>query len=276
MPHLTINAHDWHYDTDTSAGPRAPALVLAHGASANLHIWDPVVAALRPHFRLFRHDWLGHGRSDKPNDPACYSIPLWADGLRHLFDHWELDRAVLLGHSMGGMISLEFALTWPDRVHALALLGTTPGRLFTTPEAVAQEEALIAYVQSNGMEATWDANLAMHPYADRLAALPGGTARQGEEFCLNTVESYVNTRLAMKEKPHHTPRLGELTMPTAVFIGETDEYFQVATDILVRKLPDATKYVIPDCGHSPQLENPAAAADVLARGLTTLAAPTSA
>ena len=105
---------------------------------------------------------------------------------------------------------------------------------------------------------------------DLLAQLPGGHAEQTKEFGKSTVASYINTRLAMAEKPRHTDRLGELTMPAAVFISEHDDGFQIASDVLARKLPNATKYVIPDAGHTPQLEHPINAAEVLQRGLLAL------
>lgn len=270
MPQLEIDGQSWHYQTDETAGSAAPPLVLLHGASANLRVWDTVVDALRPHFRLFRPDLFGHGLSAKPDDRSLYSIPRWAEGVRRLLDHWGLEQAILLGHSMGGMTALEFALTWPDRVTALGLLNTTPGPLFKAEEHLAQENAMLAYLASVGPDEFFTQGQKLNPFAVRHERLPGGAARVREQFLLNTVESYTNTRYAMRHKPRHTPRLGEITCPTAVFISEHDEQFQVAAEIMVAKIPNATRYVIPDAGHTPQLENPAATADILKLGMCAL------
>ena len=270
MPTLNIDGHDWHYHVQPSARTDAPPLVLVHGASANLRIWETVMDALTPHFRVYRPDLFGHGLSDKPDDPALYTIPRWSKGLRQLFDHWGLEQSILVGHSLGGMIAQEFSLAWPERVSALGLLCTTPGRLFTTPEARAQEDTLLEFVRTQGIEALWQAGLALNPYADRMAQLPGGHAEQAKEFRRNTAASYINTRLALADKPRHTDRLEELTMPAGVFIGEHDDGMQAASDVLARKLPNATKYVILDAGHSPQLQHPANAAEILRQGLLAL------
>ncbi len=270
MPELQIDGYPWHYATDLTAGADAPPLVLLHGISANLRVWDTVVDALRPHFRLYRPDSLGHGQSAKPVERAAYSIPAFADGVRQLLDHWQLDRPIVLGHSMGGMIALECVLTWPERVSALGLLNTTPGPLMKTEEHFAREDALIAFVQAAGLEALFDQGRKLNPFAARHADLPGGAELVREQYLLNTVEAYVNSRYAMREKPRHTARLGEIACPTAVFISEHDADFQVAAEIMAAKIPNATKYVIPDAGHTPQLENPAAAAEVLARGMCAL------
>ena len=270
MPTFRIDGHMWHYATDDGAGPTAPALVLLHGVTANLHVWDTVVDALHPHFRLYRPDLLGHGQSDKPLDRAPYGIPQWADGVRQLMDHWDLAQAVVLGHSMGGMVALEFTLTWPERVAALGLLNTTPGPIIKTDEHVAMEDAYIAFVEEQGLDALFTESRKRNPFTDRYAALPGGAAQVREQYLLNTVESVVNTRYALREKPHHTPRLGEITCPTAVFLSEHDEQFTAGCQIMAAKIPDATLHAIPDAGHTPQLENPTAAAEVISAGLCAL------
>ena len=270
MPVLENDGHAWHYEQEDGAQPDAVPLVLVHGATANLHIWDTAMEALRAHFHVYRPDLLGHGRSAKPAEPEAYSVPGWAEGLHRLFDHWGLERAVLMGHSLGGMVVQEFAVRWPERLTALGLLATTPGLVVKTEEDRAREDALVEFVRTQGVKGAWETNLRMNPFADRLKQLPGGLDRLAAEYNLNTVESMVNTRLSLRTKPRHTPHLAGFTFPTAVFVGEHDADFQVGTDVLARKIPGAVKYVIPDAGHSPQLENPAVAAEIITRGLVGL------
>src|SRR4051794_8200151 len=72
-------------------------------------------------------DLRGHGDSEYPPDPAAYSVENSVGDLAALLDVADADRAVLLGHSLGGFLSLSFALEHPDRVGGLVLVDTGPG-----------------------------------------------------------------------------------------------------------------------------------------------------
>lgn len=110
-------------------------LVIVHGWAAARVLWKPHQRRLRDRLRVITYDLRGHGDAGKP-EAVPYTILQFADDLRRVCDALGLERTSLLGHSMGGMICQEFALTHPDRVDRLVLSGTSLGQgNLDTPEA---------------------------------------------------------------------------------------------------------------------------------------------
>jgi len=103
---------------DVGAGD--PPLVLVHGMACDHTHLLPQLRHLSPHHRTIAVDLRGHGHSDKPR--GAYTTEVFGDDLLFLFDRLGLDQPVLIGHSLGGSISLALAARHPDRVGALVLL----------------------------------------------------------------------------------------------------------------------------------------------------------
>jgi pimeloyl-ACP methyl ester carboxylesterase len=102
-------------------GPaRGPAVVCIHGLTANHTCWASVADVLAPAHRLLAYDLRGRGESDKPD--KGYSLAHHGDDLIGLLDHFGLDRAVLIGHSLGAHIAVRFAAVHPERVAKLVLV----------------------------------------------------------------------------------------------------------------------------------------------------------
>ncbi|MGW0230384.1 alpha/beta fold hydrolase [Actinopolymorpha singaporensis] len=103
--------------------PKSPPLILLHGVGSDGSSWNPVVPGLAREWRVYVPDLRGFGRSDWP---GRYSFELMATDLLGFLDALGLDRVVLTGHSMGGVVSYLLALDHPDRVSALVLVETPP------------------------------------------------------------------------------------------------------------------------------------------------------
>ncbi len=103
-------------------GEGPPDFVCLHGLVDTLEIWDGLGPALEARGRLVRFDQRGHGASDAP--PGPYRREDLAGDAIALLDRQGIDRAILVGHSMGGIVAMTAALGWPDRVAGLVLLGT--------------------------------------------------------------------------------------------------------------------------------------------------------
>src|SRR5258708_35742306 len=102
----------------------APAVVLSHSLGTTLSIWDSLVPALTPAFRVIRYDHRGHGRSPSPNGP--YTIADLGADVLHLLDRLHIGQASFCGMSVGGMVGLWLGAYAPERVDRLALLCTSP------------------------------------------------------------------------------------------------------------------------------------------------------
>jgi 3-oxoadipate enol-lactonase len=102
-------------------GEGAP-MVLVHGFPLDHTIWDPVVPLLEPHARLILPDLRGHGRSPAPG--GVYDMRTMADDLLSLIDALQIERVTLIGHSMGGYVSLAFARAYPNRLAGLGFVAS--------------------------------------------------------------------------------------------------------------------------------------------------------
>ena len=99
-----------------------PALLLLHGIGNNCQTWAGVIDRLAESHTVIAPDLLGHGDSDKPR--GDYSIAAYANGMRDLLTVLDIERATVVGHSLGGGIALQFAYQFPERCERLALVGS--------------------------------------------------------------------------------------------------------------------------------------------------------
>jgi pimeloyl-ACP methyl ester carboxylesterase len=99
-----------------------PALLLIHGIGDNSTTWSPVHAKLAQRFTVIAPDLLGHGQSDKPR--ADYSVAAYANGMRDLLGVLDIERATVVGHSLGGGVAMQFAYQFPQLVERLILIGS--------------------------------------------------------------------------------------------------------------------------------------------------------
>jgi pimeloyl-ACP methyl ester carboxylesterase len=101
---------------------RGPALLLIHGIGDHHDTWHPLIANLARDHTIIAPDLLGHGLSDKPR--ADYSPPAYANGMRDLLTVLGIDRATVIGHSLGGGIAMQFAYQFPERCERLVLVSS--------------------------------------------------------------------------------------------------------------------------------------------------------
>lgn len=111
---LRLHYADWGNDA-------APPLILIHGGRDHCRSWDEVARALQPHFHVMAPDLRGHGDSDWAKG-SSYSLSDYVYDLTRLARSAAVHKAAIVGHSMGGMIGLMYAGTYPDNVSRLAVL----------------------------------------------------------------------------------------------------------------------------------------------------------
>src|SRR5690606_29791512 len=120
MPHARIDGVWLHYRVEGEGEP----LLLLMGFGAPLQGWDPQIPAFAGRYRVIRLDNRGVGRSDRPL--GAYTVTRLAEDARGLLDHLGIERAHVVGKSMGGMAAMELAARHPHRVRSLVLAATTP------------------------------------------------------------------------------------------------------------------------------------------------------
>ena len=106
-------------------------VLLIHGFTVNIELqWGPVLKALSKDYKVIAMDCRGHGGSEKPHDPKKYGLEMAKDAVR-LLDHLKIDKAHVVGYSMGASIALQVVARYPERVRTATLGGNglpQPGR----------------------------------------------------------------------------------------------------------------------------------------------------
>ena len=97
---------------------------LIHGFGAKKETWIAQFGPLSEHFKVIRFDNRGAGKSDRPDVP--YTMEILADDINNLMDYLNIEKAHIVGHSLGGMIVLNFLLKYPERVNKAVLISTLP------------------------------------------------------------------------------------------------------------------------------------------------------
>ena len=123
MARANLNGIEIDYEA-TGAGP---AVLLSHGYSATRRMWDDQHRALGDRYRVISWSMRGHGATESPADPARYSSPLTIADMKTLLGHLGVERAVIGGLSLGGYVSLGFALEHPQMTRALVICDSGPG-----------------------------------------------------------------------------------------------------------------------------------------------------
>jgi pimeloyl-ACP methyl ester carboxylesterase len=255
---LRVATHDGLAVYAEAHGDGIP-LVLSCALATTHENWRPQVEPLvAAGARVVLWDFIGHGRSDAPADPDAYHLDRVVDDLARVLD-WAApgEPAVVGGLSFGGLLSLHFALRARDRVRALLLVDTGPG--FKKPEAQATWEArterIAAKVEEIGM-AAYVAGRAAPQLVGQRTDTPAGRAA-AVAIAAQTPHGIANfaRRVAGPASPV-IDRLGEIDVPALVVVGEKDDAYLRAAEVLEARLPRAERRTIAGAGHIVNLDDP--------------------
>lgn len=252
-------------------GDGFPLLAL-HGFTGSATTWQPFAASW-PQYRIIAVDLIGHGASDAPTDESRYTMAHCTADLAALLDALDVERAAVLGYSMGGRVALQLALAAPGRIAALVLESASPGIEDAGERAarVAADRALAESIERDGLEAFVDRWEALPMWATQ-AALPDTVRQQLRAQRLrNSTSGLANSLRGMGAGTQEAVlgRLGELSMPVLLIAGEHDaKYRQIARDMRDR-IPNAQINIVEGAGHAVHLERPGAFAPLVKEFLTT-------
>jgi 3-oxoadipate enol-lactonase len=231
-----------------------PLLLFLHGIGGNRSNWLDQLPAFARHFTAVAWDARGYGDSDDYEGPLAFDD--FAHDLRRVVDHFDAARAHLVGLSMGGRISMRFALLYPERVATLTLVDTDRG--FSTLSAekraefvASRREPLLAGKEPRDIADRVSRSL-MSPSAspEVLARLVASISALHKESYLKSLEATVNQDLVGD--------LTGLTMPTHFVVGAEDRLTPPhLSEAMHRDLPGSALTVIPGAGHLSNIEKPA-------------------
>lgn len=263
-----------HYHEAGSGSP----LVLLHGSGPGVSGWSnfrgnfPVLSET---FRTVIMDMPGFGLSERPTFDKAYP-KIAADATLRLLDALGIEKASLLGNSMGGYVALEFALAHPDRVDRLVLMG--PGGLAASsfgPDPSEGARRLFEFMSAPskaGMEAWVDTMVANKAVIDdqlideRMANAQRPGAMESAMAIFGTLSQFPD-EVPMFAKVH------KITAPTLVTWGRDDRMLPYEQSVFgYRRMPNAELHVFSGCGHWAQVERKADFERVVTEFLTRKAA----
>ncbi len=251
--------------TDAGAGP---PLLFLHGYGDELFTWRHQLRELRKHAHVFAFDLIGHGFSEKP--PLAYTAQTYVDCVHQYMRAVGLERATLVGNSLGAAIALCVAKQHPHSVERLVLLGpTVPGA--QPAGRFSQWVFWLAYHGRLGqwlLPTHWNTPIRLglrYAVADpRL--ITAEVVRYYGQFprTAGFKQAYLSTARHWHEWTWERPRVGELTMPVTLIWGERDAVNPIRQARLLQTIiPQAQLVRLPDCGHLPQSEDPERVNEVL-------------
>jgi 3-oxoadipate enol-lactonase len=238
---------------------RGPPVVLIHGHTLDLRLWDAQVAPLADAgYRVVRYDVRGHGQSEAP--ATGYTYQNYSLDLRDLLDRLSIDApAHLVGLSMGGGIALQFAVDHPQRVASLVLVDSAVPGFDYSPEYAEAIEELVRVARSEGPRAALGRVWLTHPLFDGIRRFPDRFAFLKRIVLAYSAADYLDATEYPQPQWQVIDRLSEIRAPTLVLVGELDlPDFRLIAEILAANIATARQEVIADAGHLPNLEQPQA------------------
>ena len=237
----------------SEAGQGTP-VVLLHGFPLSSTLWTEQREQLAEHFRVITPDLRGHGQSPAP--AGVYEMESLARDVLALLDSLDIKQAVIMGHSMGGYVTLAAWRCAPGRFLAMGLIDSQAG---ADTEAGRQGRLQLAEkVAAKGSLVAADAMLpklfapglaAGHPLWEQVRQMILKTPRAGIIGALN----------GMAVRHDANAMLSTINIPVLVVAGDKDQIIPLAkAETLASAIPKATLKVIANAGHMPMLEQPAA------------------
>ncbi|MFQ5788691.1 MAG: alpha/beta fold hydrolase, partial [Thermodesulfobacteriota bacterium] len=248
MPRVKVNSISLYYEID---GARS-TIVFINGLTMDTNAWLLQVPTLSKRHKVIRYDCRGQGQSDKPE--IEYSQEMHADDLINLMDKLDIQKAHLVGLSNGGMIAQHFAIKYPDRIGALALVDTC-SYIDTLLDTIVR--VWIKATEIGGSELRYDASI---PFIFSENFIKKNQAKisamKQHSIEINPPKAVKNLANACL-KHNITDRLSEIKAPTLIIVGEEDIFVpQKYSKLLNEKIIGSKLVIMKGCGHVPTLENP--------------------
>lgn len=260
--------------TDWGAGaPDLPALVLLHGGAVTGRTWGPFCALLAHKYRLIAVDMRGHGDSEWPRD-AHATHNTMAEDVRQIITQLQLERPVVVGHSVGGMLLMRLMVHTPELLRGAVLVDVGPEVAYPGWEPKKEVHETVRLYES------------VDEYVSRQAP----RMKRSEEHMRRNAQHELMQRedglYQLKFDPRHPmggldgrfmpgmpdlEALRRVTLPTLVARGAQSWFLlQDAAERLAQTLPRGELAVIPDCEHMVYTDNPAALAQAVDRFVAAL------
>ena len=257
MPHATARDGTRLYFEETGAGT---PVVFVHEFAGDCRSWETQLRFLGRTFRCIAFNARGFPPSDVPEDGARYSQAHARDDIVAILDHLKIDRAHIVGLSMGGFATLHFGIAYPQRARSLVIAGCGYG---AEPDKKAKFQAECEAAAAS-FEADWGTAAKKYALGPTRVQLQNKDARGWAEFAAQLAEhSARGQALTMRGVQMKRPSLYELVdamrkieLPTLIVTGDEDDPCLEPSLMMKRAIPTAALAVMPSAGHTINIEDP--------------------
>lgn len=244
---LQIDGHGIRY---LESGNSKDTLVLIHGLGASAERWQHVIPLFEDKFRVIVPDLIGFGFSDKP--ATDYTLDFFTNFLEKFFDSLNIARPNIIGSSLGGQISAEYAASHSEKIEKLILVSPAGIMKKSTP-------VLDAYIMA-----------ALYPNeisAKNVFEMMEGAGKNVEKSVVsgfvermqlpNAKLAFMSTVLGLKNSKSITTKLQSIQTPTLIIWGANDPVIPINyADDFVSAIQDCRFFRMDGCGHTPYVQNP--------------------
>ena len=246
MPKIQTNNINTYYEISG----KGETLVFIHGLGSSAEDWHFQTNFFSKNFQAIAYDVRGHGQSEKSKPP--YSVALFTKDLKALLDKLGIEKAHIIGLSMGGWIAFQFALDYPNAIVSLTIVNSWADmrlKTFQNKLNFFQRSVLFRLLSMRKIGEVIGARMFIK--AEQKELLEGFV----DKWAKNHKPSYMASFKAAKgwtvEK-----RLGEITCPVLVIAADEDYSPVSAKEAYVKKMPNARLAVIEDSRHATPVEKP--------------------
>jgi 2-succinyl-6-hydroxy-2,4-cyclohexadiene-1-carboxylate synthase len=266
----SIVVGDLRFNIETS-GEGLPLLLL-HGFTGDASTWRPFAGAWSG-VRTIAVDLIGHGATGAPAAESRYTMERCVADLAALLDALAIDRAAVLGYSMGGRAALQFTLAAPARVSVLVLESASSGIADATERSarIASDRALADEIEREGIAAFVERWERLPMWATQSSLPEGVRGALHEQRLRNDPAGLANSLRGMgagAQEPVHA-RLGELAVPVLLMAGTEDHKYQHLACEMGRCITGARTQFVEGAGHAVHLERPDAFAPLVKEFLSS-------
>jgi len=258
MPHATTDDGVKLYYEEIGSGM---PIVFVHEFAADYRSWEMQMRHFGQRYRCITYSARGYPPSDIPEKPASYSQIRATDDILAVMDHLKIDKAHVVGLSMGGFATLHFGLRHPARARSLVVAGVGYGAEKQEQAKFRGEVEVVAKsLLTEGM-AKFAEKYAYGPTRVQFENKdPRGFAQFKKELGEHSALGSANTQLGVqRQRPSVYDLLDgmrAMTVPTLILTGDEDWPCLAPSVLMKREIPSSALAVMPNCGHTINLEDP--------------------
>jgi len=250
---MTHQPVDLYYE---SYGKGFPVIFL-HGFSLSHVIWEAIIPFLKAEARLILPDLRGHGNSPAPEGP--YTMRMMAEDVLALMDKLGLDKAVWVGHSMGGYICQAAARDYQERLAGLAFIATR-----SQADTVDKNEARLRTIEQVYQHGV---SVVAEDMSERLTYQSGWQPTNFEIINKTPLPGVIGSLQGMASRPDSSDLVRDLSLPWVFVVGRKDLFVPLETAReMAAPLAPLHYFEVPEAGHMPMMEAP----EIVAQAIRTL------